>query len=114
MADAQPPAAGNPPAFGWQQIADSGALRVVGIRLRPGQHVPEHRTAIPAALIVTEGELRFSEGENRGTVAAGELLLVNPGERHAYWAEVPTGAYIVYAGLPGARHRPWALRRRDT
>jgi len=102
------------PPFGWEQIADCGALRVVGIRLQPGQRVPEHRTAIPAALIVTEGELLYSEGSQRGAVGAGELLLVNPGERHSYWAEVPTGAYMVYAGLPGARHRPWALRQRGT
>ena len=102
------------PPFGFEQIADCGALRVVGVRLQPGQRIPEHRTAIPAALIVTEGELRYSggEGAGEGSVAAGELLLVNPGERHSYWADVPTGAYIVYAGLPGARHRPWALRRR--
>ena len=104
-------AAEHPP-FGFEQIADCGALRVVGVRLQPGQKIPEHRTAIPAALIVTEGEIRYSEGGHEGAVAAGELLLVNPGERHSYWAAVPTGAYIVYAGLPGARHRPWALRRR--
>ena len=87
-------------------------MRVVGVRLQPGQRVPEHRTAIPAALIVTEGELHYSEGKAEGSVAAGELLLVNPGERHSYWADVPTGAYMVYAGLPGVRARPWALRRR--
>lgn len=107
-----PPMAAEHPPFGFEQIADCGGLRVVGVRLQPGQQIPEHRTAIPAALIVTEGELRYSEGGEEGSVSAGELLLVNPGERHSYWAEVPTGAYIVYAGLPGARHRPWALRRR--
>lgn len=100
------------PPFGWEQLADCGSMRVVGIRLQPGQRVPEHRTAIPAALIVTEGELRYSEAGEEASVAAGELLLVNPGERHSYWAEVPTGAYILYAGLPGTRSRPWALRRR--
>jgi quercetin dioxygenase-like cupin family protein len=87
-------------------------MRVVGIRLQAGQRVPEHRTAIPAALIVTEGELRYSEGERSGSVSTGELLLVNPGERHSYWADVPTGAYILYSGLPGVRFRPWALRHR--
>lgn len=101
------------PPFGWEQLADCGSMRVVGIRLQPGQRVPEHRTAIPAALIVTEGVLRYSEGAQSGSVGAGELLLVNPGERHSYWAEVPTGAYIVYSGLPGVRFRPWALRQRD-
>lgn len=87
-------------------------MRVVGLRLLPGQRVPEHRNAIPVAVIVTEGVLQFAEGEHRGEAAAGELVLVNPGERHAYWADEETAAYLVYAGLPGARARPWTLRRR--
>lgn len=89
-------------------------MRVVGLRLRPGQHVPEHRNAIPVALIVTVGRLGFSDGEKTGAVAAGEMLLINPGERHTYNAEVETAAYLVFAGLPGVRSRAWTLRRRST
>ena len=52
-------------------------MRVVGLRLRPGQRVPEHRNAIPVAVIVTEGELCFSEGAGAAQTAhAGELVLV--------------------------------------
>jgi quercetin dioxygenase-like cupin family protein len=99
--------------LGWEQLADCGALRVVGLRLRPGQRVPEHRNAIPVAVIVTEGELSFSEGSAEAqTARAGELVLVNPGERHSYWSEVQTSAYLVYAGLPGVRARTWTLRTR--
>jgi len=88
-------------------------MRVVGLRLRPGQRVPEHRNAIPVAVIVTEGELCFSEGAGAAqTAQAGELVLVDPGERHSYWSEVETAAYLVYAGLPGVRARPWTLRKR--
>jgi quercetin dioxygenase-like cupin family protein len=74
--------------------------------------VPEHRNALPVALIVTEGVLRYSEGTVSGEVRAGELVLVDPGERHTYWADEETAAYMVFAGLPGARARPWSLRRR--
>jgi quercetin dioxygenase-like cupin family protein len=99
--------------LGWEQLADCGAMRVVGLRLRPGQRVPEHRNAIPVAVIVTEGELCFSEGGAAAQVAkAGELVLVNPGERHSYWSDVATSAYLVYAGLQGVRARTWKLRRR--
>jgi len=87
-------------------------MRVVGLRLEPGQHVPEHRNAIPVALIVTVGTLYFDDGSNTGLVGAGEMLLINPGERHTYRAEVETSAYLVYAGLPGVRSRPWTLRKR--
>jgi len=38
--------------------------------------------------------------------------MINPGERHTYRAEVDTAAYLVYAGLPGVRSRPWTLRKR--
>ena len=99
-------------AFGWEQIADCGTMRVVGLRLAPGQRVPEHRNAIPVAVIVTEGRLRFSEDGSEGGASAGELVLVSPGERHSYWAEEATSAYLLYSGLPGARPRDWTLRRR--
>jgi len=87
-------------------------MRVVGLRLAPGQNIPEHRNAIPVALIVTEGRLHFDDGASQGEVGAGEMLLINPGERHAYRADVDTSAFLVYAGLPGVRSRQWSLRRR--
>jgi quercetin dioxygenase-like cupin family protein len=102
----------QPRAFGFEQIADCGSMRVVGLRLRAGQDVPEHRNAIPVALIVTVGRLRFDDGAMTGEVAAGEMLLINPGERHTYHADVESAAYLVFAGLPGVRSRAWTLRRR--
>jgi quercetin dioxygenase-like cupin family protein len=102
----------QPRAFGFEQIADCGSMRVVGLRLEPGQRVPEHRNAIPVALIVTVGRLRFDDGSRSGEVGAGEMLLINPGERHTYEADVETSAYLVFAGLPGVRSRPWSLRRK--
>jgi quercetin dioxygenase-like cupin family protein len=99
-------------AIGFEQIADCGSMRVVGLRLEPGQEVPEHRNAIPVALIVTVGALQFDDGSSTGIVGVGEMLLINPGERHTYRAEVQTSAYLVYAGLPGVRSRPWTLRKR--
>lgn len=99
-------------AFGWEQIADCGTIRVVGLRLDAGQRVPEHRNAIPVAVIVTMGRLRFSEGDRDGEASAGELVLIGPGERHSYWADEATSAYFLYSGLPGTRPRAWTLRRR--
>jgi quercetin dioxygenase-like cupin family protein len=87
-------------------------MRVVGLRLQPGQAVPEHRNAIPVALIVTGGRLHFDDGVSSGEVGAGEMLLINPGERHRYRADVVTSAYLVFAGLPGVRSRTWSLRRK--
>ncbi len=88
-------------------------MRVVGLRLEAGQRVPEHRNAIPVAVIVTGGRLQFDDGMHSGEVAEGEMLLINPGERHTYRADTATSAYLVFAGLPGARNRPWSLRRRE-
>jgi quercetin dioxygenase-like cupin family protein len=99
-------------AFGFEQIADCGSMRVVGLRLEPGQSVPEHRNAIPVALIVTGGRLHFDDGTRSGEVGPGEMLLINPGERHTYRAEVETAAYLVFAGLPGVRSRAWSLRHK--
>jgi quercetin dioxygenase-like cupin family protein len=102
----------QPRAFGFEQIADCGSMRVVGLRLEPGQSVPEHRNAIPVALIVTSGSLNFDDGVQSGEVGPGEMLLINPGERHTYRAAVATSAYLVFAGLPGVRSRTWTLRRK--
>jgi quercetin dioxygenase-like cupin family protein len=107
-----PNAGGSHRAFGFEQIADCGSMRVVGLRLEAGQKVPEHRNAIPVALIVTVGRLHFDDGSGQGEVAAGEMLLINPGERHTYRADVDTSAYLVFAGLPGVRSRTWSLRQR--
>lgn len=87
-------------------------MRVVGLRLEAGQVVPEHRNAIPVALIVTGGRLHFDDGTQSGDVGAGEMLLINPGEKHTYRADEATSAYLVFAGLPGVRSRTWSLRRR--
>jgi len=102
----------EPRAFGFEQIADCGSMRVVGLQLDPGQTVPEHRNAIPVAVIVTAGRLEFDDGTRSGEVRAGQMLLINPGERHMYHAEVATSAYLVFAGLPGVRSRTWTLRRK--
>ena len=87
-------------------------MRVVGLRLEAGQSVPEHRNAIPVALIVTGGSLRFDNGTQSGEVGPGQMLLINPGERHTYRADVATSAYLVFAGLPGVHSRTWTLRRK--
>src|SRR3979411_2763681 len=107
------PGSGGPQrAFGFEQIADCGSMRVVGLRLEPGQNVPDRRNAIPVAPIVTEGRLHFDEGSKSGEVGIGEMLLINPGERHTYRAGIATSAYLVFAGLPGVRSRTWSLRRK--
>ena len=64
------------------------------------------------ALIVTVGVLQFHDGEKWAEVHAGEMLLINPGERHRYRADVGTSAYLIYAGLPGVRSRTWTVRKR--
>jgi quercetin dioxygenase-like cupin family protein len=87
-------------------------MRVVGLRLAAGQRVPEHRNALPVAVIVVAGVLRYGEGSTSDEARPGELILINPGEHHTYWAEEETAAYMVFAGLSGVRARPWSLRHR--
>ena len=65
-----------PKPLGWEAIGDAGSIRVVGLRLASGQHVQEHRNAIPVAVIVTEGALHFSDGTHTGVVDAGGLSRV--------------------------------------
>src|SRR3982074_350123 len=100
-----PPRSETHRPFVLEQIADCGSMRVVGLRLEPGQNVPEHRNAIPVALIVTQGRLHFDDGLKSGVGGGGEMLFINPGGRHTYRADIETSAYLVFAGLPGVRSR---------
>ena len=69
--------------------------------------------AVPIVHRVDFVELAAYEGgQTEGSVRAGELLLINPGERHTYRAERQTAAFMVFAGLPGVRARTWTLRQR--
>src|SRR5260370_34922006 len=88
-----PGSGGSHRAFGFEQIAACGSMRVVGLRLESGQNVPEHRNAIPVALIVTVGRLHFDDGAGEGEAAAGGVLLCSPGERHPYPSAADTSAY---------------------
>src|SRR5436305_15264850 len=99
-------------AFGFEQIADCGSMRVIGLRLEPGQAVPEHRNAIPVAVIVTGGRLHFDDGVQAGEVGTGEMLLINPGERRTYRADVATAAYRVVGGHRGWGTLSWLCRGR--
>src|SRR5260370_35351670 len=89
-----PSAGGSHRAFGFEQIADCGSMRVVGLRLESGQKVPEHRNAIPVALIVTVGRLHFDDGSSEGEVAAGAMLRLHPGDGPTYPARLDPVAYL--------------------
>src|SRR4030081_1036590 len=103
----------DPRPLGWEQIADCGAMRLVGLRLAAGQRVPEHRNAVPLDLIVTEGVLQYGEGDQGGAGRAGGLVLIAPGARDTAGAGEEPAASLVFAGVPGVRARPWTLKRRE-
>src|SRR5712691_694084 len=94
-----PGSGGSHRAFGFEQIADCGSMRVVRLRLESGQKVPAHRDAVPVALIVTVGRLHFDAGSGDGEVAAAEMPLITPGARPTHRAGVDTSAYLVLAGF---------------
>src|SRR5256886_14715023 len=96
-------------AFGFEQIADCGSMRVVGLRLEPGQAVPEHRNAIPVAVIVTGGGLHLDHGGPAGGGGTGGMLLIKSRGGHTYRADFGTPADLLVPGLPGVRRRTWAL-----
>ena len=71
----------------------------------------DHTNIALVAIAVSSGH---SEGPgSEGVAEKGEMVLVNPGELHTYWADTETAAYLVYAGLPQSRPRPWSLKQRE-
>jgi len=87
-------------AFGFEQIADCGSMRVVGLATGTRAEHTRASKRDPRRADRDEGRLHFDDGLNGGEVGAGEMMLINPGERHTYRADVETSAYLVFAGLP--------------
>ena len=72
--------------LGWEQLADCGAMRVVGLRLQAGQRVPQHRNAFATR--------RVRRGRRFNNVGTWQdrcvLILLSPAKTLDYDCGLPT------------------------
>lgn len=67
----------------------AGAPAVALLRYAPGASVPRHRHPGLEAILVLDG----TQSDERGTYAAGTLVLNPPGSEHSVWSD--TGCVVL-------------------
>jgi quercetin dioxygenase-like cupin family protein len=84
-----------------QNVSVGEGLKVVRLLVRAGHVVPEHHSNVDVVVTVVRGEGRFTvEGDER-PIAAGGVVVMRPGARHAIAAATDLELVVVHARLAG-------------
>lgn len=75
----------------------SETLEVIRLVLMAGKRLPPHQVSGEITLQCLEGRLFVSQGENRQTLAAGQLLFLPAGTEHEIEAEQDSSALLTIA-----------------
>lgn len=84
---------------------DDGA-RAIALRLEAGQELRDHQVRERAWVVVVEGEVEITCGEERVDARVGTLVTFEPGERHALSSSVGARVLLILAPWPGPGHYP--------
>lgn len=86
-----------------EPLSTSDALKVVRLKVKGGGQVPEHHSNVDVVVTVVAGAGVFSvEGSDR-RIAAGDVIVMRPKERHSIRADSDLELVVVHARLePGA------------
>jgi quercetin dioxygenase-like cupin family protein len=78
--------------------------RAVLVALSPGQQLGEHQVKERAWLVVVDGTVEVSAGDETQTWGVGTLAMFDPHERHALRSEAGARILMLFAPWPGAGH----------
>ena len=81
-----------------------GERRVVLIGLEPGQALNEHQVKEAALVVVVDGQVRVTAGDDSITASAGSLVRFEPDERHSVTADDGARILLLLAPWPGDGH----------
>ena len=84
--------------------SDDGAARAIAIHLPAGEELQEHEVHEHAYLVVIDGEVELSLGEDSQTAGAGTVAHWVPHERHEVRATTESRLLLVLAPWPGPGH----------
>jgi quercetin dioxygenase-like cupin family protein len=84
-----------------QNVSERDALKVVRLSVRGGHVVPEHHSNVDVIVTVVRGRGRFTVERNEHPIAAGGVVVMRPGARHAIAAETDLELIVVHARLAG-------------
>ncbi|MEA2252260.1 MAG: hypothetical protein QOI62_163 [Solirubrobacteraceae bacterium] len=87
-------------------ILDSnrGEARTVVLYLPAGEALHDHQVHERAHLVVVDGEVEISDGDETISGGPGLLAVFDPGERHEVRATSDARLLLVLAPWPGAGH----------
>jgi quercetin dioxygenase-like cupin family protein len=78
--------------------------RAVLVALSPGQQLGQHQVKERAWLVVVDGTVEVSAGDEHETWGVGTLAMFDPHERHAVRSESGARILMLLAPWPGAGH----------
>lgn len=85
-------------------LASEDDARAVLIGLHPGQSLGEHQVKEHAWLVVVDGTVELSSGDESVTAGAGTIARFMPNERHALRSEGGAKVLLLLAPWPGEGH----------
>lgn len=84
--------------------SDDGATRAIALSLPKGELLQEHQVHEHAWLVVLEGELEVSSGEDSQRLPAGSLAHFEAAERREVRAVTDTRLLLLLSPWPGPGH----------
>jgi quercetin dioxygenase-like cupin family protein len=84
-----------------RNVSVKEALKVVRLFVRAGHVVPEHHSNVDVVVTVVRGQGRFTVEGNEHPIAAGGVVVMRPGARHAIAAETDLELVVVHPRLVG-------------
>jgi quercetin dioxygenase-like cupin family protein len=84
--------------------SDDGAARAIAIHLPAGEELQEHEVHEHAYLVVIDGEVELSLGDDSQTAGPGAVAHWVPHERHEVRATSDARLLLVLAPWPGPGH----------
>ena len=87
-----------------QQLSESDDARLVGLALRAGQEIKEHRSPSRLTVQVIDGCLLFGAAGQEIRLRAGMVLQIDPGVPHHLRAETDTLLLLLMTPSPARVH----------
>lgn len=76
-----------------EHLQQNEAQTITHIKLKAGQAVPEHHVPFRVAVIPIKGEVAFSSHETTFTIQPGDVIVLEPDEKH--WLKAVSASDVI-------------------
>jgi quercetin dioxygenase-like cupin family protein len=85
-------------------LASNDDARAVMVALSPGQRLGDHQVKERTWIVVVDGSVQISAGDEAKECGVGTLAMFEPNERHSISSEQGARILLLLAPWPGAGH----------